>query len=164
MAKMLDAGEDALFIARRMVIFASEDVGNADPVGLMLAVNVFQACHMIGMPEARINLAQACTYLASCPKSNAAYLGINAAMHDISKGAPVTVPLHIRNAPTKLMKQEGYAENYKYPHSYPGHFVVENYFPEGMRPKVYYNPTDIGREKALRERLHKMWTGRYDED
>ncbi|MFW5701323.1 MAG: replication-associated recombination protein A [Bacteroidota bacterium] len=161
MAKMLDAGEDPLFIARRMVIFASEDVGNADPVGLMLAVNVFQACHMIGMPEARINLAQACTYLASCPKSNASYKGIEAAMSDVAGGAPVTVPLHIRNAPTELMKKEGYHEGYKYPHSYPGHFVVENYFPEGMQPKVYYKPTEIGREKAIRERLHAMWKGRY---
>jgi putative ATPase len=117
---MIDGGEDPKFIARRMVIFASEDIGNADPYALTLAVSVFHAVELIGLPEARINLAQGATYLASCPKSNASYEGIGAALSDVKKGGASAVPpLYLRNAPTDLMKEIGYGEGYRYPHNYP---------------------------------------------
>ncbi len=161
LAKMIDAGEDPKFIARRMVVFASEDIGNADPFALSLAVSIFQAVTMIGMPEARINLAQGVTYLASCPKSNASYLAIDAALADIERGCPVTVPMPLRNAPTKYMKQEGYGAGYKYPHDFPGRFVHENYFPVGMHPKQYYKPIPVGKEKLFKERLEILWKERF---
>lgn len=161
LAKMLSAGEDPRFIARRMVVFASEDIGNAEPFALSLAISVFHACELIGMPECRINLAQGATYLASCLKSNASYMAITKAMQDVEQGASLIVPLHLRNAPTKLMKEEGYSLGYKYPHDYPGHFIKEHYFPEGTEPKAYYKPTDTGREKAIKERLESYWADRY---
>lgn len=161
LAKMIDAGEDPKFIARRMIIFASEDIGNADPLALVIAVNVFNAVNVIGMPEARINLAQGVTYLASAPKSNASYMAIDTALGDIRGGAPQSVPLHLRNAPTKLMKQEGYGKGYKYPHNFPQHFVKENYFPIDSPTKVYYNPGEMGREKAIKDKLHSIWSERY---
>ncbi len=157
LAKMLEAGEDPKFIARRMVIFASEDIGNADPYAITLAVSVFQAVNLIGMPECRINLAQAVTYLASCPKSNASYLAIEQAENDIKSGYPLTVPLYLRNAPTKLMENEGYGQDYKYPHDYNNHFIEENYFPEGMQAKQYYKPGNFGKEKTFKERLKILW-------
>ena len=164
MAKMIDGGEDPKFIARRMVIFASEDIGNADPYALTLAVSVFHAVELIGLPEARINLAQGATYLASCPKSNASYEGIGAALSEVKKGGASAVPpLYLRNAPTDLMKEIGYGEGYRYPHNYPGHFVDEHYFPEQMEPKAYYRPTGEGREKFIRERLESLWKDRYRE-
>lgn len=162
LAKMLEAGEDPKFIARRMVIFASEDVGNADPLALVVAVNVFRAVEVIGIPEAAINLAQGVTYLASAPKSNASYMALNIAKAEIASGVDTTVPLHLRNAPTSYMKKEGYGSNYKYPHNYPQHFVSENYFPESIGERLYYEPTELGREKAIREKLHSIWKGRYD--
>jgi len=161
LARMLEGGEDPKFIARRMVIFASEDIGNADAYAITLAVSVFHAVEMIGLPEARINLAQAVTYLASAPKSNASYQGINEAMSEARTKQDLRVPLHLRNAPTKLMKAEGYGEGYNYPHGYPGHFVEQHYFPEGMEPKAYYRPGDEGREKYIRERLGILWKDRY---
>ncbi len=161
LARMIEGGEDPKFIARRMVIFASEDIGNADPYAITLAISVFQAVAMIGMPEARINMAQGVTYLSSAPKSNASYEGINNAMRDAKTMQDLGVPLHLRNAPTKLMKNEGYGAGYKYPHSYPAHFVPQHYFPEGMEPKVYYRPGDEGREKYLKERLALLWNERY---
>lgn len=161
LAKMLDAGEDPKFIARRMVIFASEDIGNAAPQALQIALSVFQAVTMIGMPEARINLAQGVTYLASAPKSNASYLAIDKALKDVKNTPILSVPLHLRNAPTKLMKDEGYGKNYKYPHDFDGHFVEENYFPIDFNPKVYYSPNDIGQESIIKERLKKNWKNRY---
>lgn len=161
MSRMIEGGEDPKFIARRMVIFASEDVGNADPYAVTLAVSVFHAVEMIGLPEARINLAQAATYLAGCPKSNASYQALNEAMTDVRAGGPVAVPFHLRNAPTTFMKEIGYGEGYRYPHSYPGHFVEENYFPAQMAPKAYYRPGTEGREKFLKERLEALWKGRY---
>jgi putative ATPase len=157
LAKMIDAGEDARFIARRMVIFASEDVGNSDPQALQVAVSVFQAVEMVGMPEARINLAQGATYLASTTKSNASYRGIEDALSLIRSGIKNTVPLHLRNAPTKLMKQEGYAKEYKYPHSYPNHFVREHYFPSEIDQQTLYIPTSEGYEHKLRSRLESLW-------
>jgi len=161
LARMIEGGEDPKFIARRMVIFASEDIGNADPYAITLAISVFQAVAMIGMPEARINLAQGVTYLASAPKSNASYQAVNAAMSEAKSMHDLRLPLHLRNAPTKLMKQEGYGAGYKYPHSYPAHFVAQHYFPEGMEPKAYYRPGDEGREKYIRERLGQFWNDRY---
>jgi putative ATPase len=160
LAKMLDAGEDPKFIARRMIIFASEDIGNAAPEALSMALNVFNAVNIIGMPEARINLAQGVTYLASSPKTNASYLAINQALEDIKSGINVSVPLHLRNAPTTLMKKEGYGKGYKYPHDFDGHFIEENYLPEGIN-KVYYRPQAIGREKLLKERLETLWKDKY---
>jgi putative ATPase len=161
LARMLQGGEDPKFIARRMVIFASEDIGNADPYAITLAVSVFHAVELIGLPEARINLAQGVTYLASAPKSNASYQCINEAMSEAKAMQQLMVPLHLRNAPTKLMKTEGYGEGYQYPHSYPGHFVPQRYFPEGLDPKAYYRPGDEGREKYIRERLAHLWNERY---
>ena len=161
LARMIEGGEDPKFIARRMVIFASEDIGNADPYAITLAIAVFQAVAMIGMPEARINLAQGVTYLASAPKSNASYQAVNEAMSEAKSMQERRVPLHLCNAPTKLMKQEGYGAGYKYPHSYPAHFVAQHYFPEGMEPKAYYRPGDEGREKHIRERLQLLWNDRY---
>lgn len=163
MAKMIDAGEEPRFIARRMVIFASEDIGNADPFAISLAISAFQAVEMIGMPEARINLAQCCTYLASAPKSNASYMAIEDALSAIRSGSDITVPLHLRNAPTALMKAEGFGENYQYPHSYEGHFVQEKYFPDKMSPVVFYKPSEYGREKVFKERLEFLWSERRKE-
>lgn len=163
LARMLDAGEDPLFIARRMVVFASEDIGNANPQALQIAVAVYQAVHFIGMPECRINLAHGVTYLASSPKSNSSYMGIEKALEIIRSGENAVVPLHLRNAPTNLMKQEGYGKGYQYPHDFPKHFVEEHYFPIGMEPRVLYNPTDNGEEKGISEHLHGLWTKRYEE-
>lgn len=164
LAKMIDAGEDARFIARRMVVFASEDIGNADPLALMVAVSVFQAVEFIGMPEARINLAQGVTYLASTVKSNASYMGVEKALQAIRGGVSTSVPLHLRNAPTKLMKQEGYGKEYHYPHNYPNHFVIEHYFPTDVQPITFYQPSNQGREKNIADRLQLMWTDRYKEE
>ena len=163
LARMLEGGEDPKFIARRMVIFASEDIGNADPYALTLAVSVFQAVTVIGLPEARINLAQGVTYLASALKSNASYQAINQAIGECQKAQEFSVPLHLRNAPTKLMKREGYGAGYCYPHNYPAHFVEQHYFPEGMQPKAYYHPSEEGREKGIKERLTSLWHKRYND-
>ena len=157
LAKMLDAGEDPIFIARRLVIFASEDIGNADPFALSIAVSVFQAVQIIGMPECRINLAQGVTYLACCAKSNASYLGIEEALNDIKNIKYLDIPLHLRNAPTNYMKKEGYGAGYKYPHDYENHFVEENYFPTNIKRKVYYKPTNFGKEKIFKEMLKILW-------
>lgn len=161
MARMLDAGEDPRFIARRMVIFASEDIGNADPFALTLAVSVFQAVQLIGLPEAMINLAQGVTYLASCNKSNASYMGLMNAMEYIKKSSNLSVPLHLRNAPTKLMKDEGYGDGYQYPHNFEGNFIRENYFPEGNEPSAFYKPGNFGKEQKFQERLKSLWKNRY---
>ncbi len=157
LARMLEAGEDPKFIARRMIILASEDIGNADPFALVLANNAFSAIDKIGMPEARIVLSQAATYLASTYKSNAAYLAIDKAMNEAKNGKPYPVPLHLRNAPTKLMKEEGYSDGYLYPHNYPGHFSEQEYLPPELNNEVYYEPTQEGREKRFFERLSSLW-------
>lgn len=161
LARMLQGGEDPKFIARRMVVFASEDIGNADPYAITLAVSVFHAVEIIGLPGARINLAQGVTYLASAPKSNASYQGLNEAMSEAKSMQELRVPLHLRNAPTKLMKAEGYGEGYHYPHSYPGNFILQHYFPESLAPRAYYRPGHEGREKYIRERLTLLWNKRY---
>ncbi|GAB1369968.1 replication-associated recombination protein A [Candidatus Kapaibacterium sp.] len=163
LAKMIESGEDPKFIARRMVIFASEDIGNADTNALNVAVNVFNAVNLIGLPECRINLAQGVIYLSSAPKSNASYLAIDSALSDIRAGVDTSVPLHLRNAPTKLMKTEGYGKDYKYPHDYENHFVVENYFPVSFS-KQYYFPTDEGIESKIKQRLSKLWSNKKKSD
>jgi len=160
LARMLEGGEDPVFIARRLIILASEDIGNAEPYALSLANAGLQAVHAIGMPEARIVLSQVCTYLAACPKSNAAYLAIDRAIEDVRKHPVLTVPLHLRNAPTGMMKNMNYGKDYKYPHDYPEHFVAETYLPEELLHTVYYNPTRLGREKTLHERLARLWPHR----
>jgi putative ATPase len=160
MARMLEAGEDPLFIARRMVILASEDVGNADPQALVVANAAFQAVHAVGLPEARIILSQAATYLASAPKSNAAYLAINEAQEDVRKGRPEPVPMHLRNAPTRLMADMGYAQGYKYAHNFEGGFAGQEHLPPRLKDRVYYRPKDIGHEKTIKERLEGWWPKR----
>ena len=160
LARMLEGGEDPLFIARRLVVLASEDIGNASPNGLVLAEAAFSAVDKIGMPEARIILAQCTTYLASSPKSNAAYLGIENAFSDVRNKTLFPVPIHLRNAPTKLMKSIGYGKEYKYPHDFDNHFIVENYLPEELKNTQYYFPTENGQEKTLKERLKSLWKNR----
>lgn len=159
LARMLEGGEDPKFIARRMIILASEDIGNADPYALTLATSCFTAIDYIGMPEARIVLAQAATYLAAAPKSNAAYLAIEQALDDVRKLPNLPVPLHLRNAPTQLMKELGYGEAYRYSHDFPEHFVQQQYLPDNLRDRLYYKPTDIGQERSLKERLLRLWKG-----
>jgi putative ATPase len=164
MARMLEGGEDPKFIARRMVILASEDVGNADPYALTLAVATFNGIDVIGMPEGRILLAQCATYLASVPKSNAAYLAIGEAIHDVRDSKLYPVPLHLRNAPTKLMENMDYGKGYKYSHDFSdsneSHFAEQNYFPEEIKDRIYYRPTENGREKTIKERLERLWKKR----
>ncbi|MGE5811860.1 MAG: replication-associated recombination protein A [Ignavibacteria bacterium] len=157
LARMLEGGEDPLFIARRLVILASEDIGNASPNGLVLAEAAFSAVDKIGMPEPRIILAQCATYLASVPKSNASYMGMEQAYSDVKNKPLYPVPLHLRNAPTKLMEEIGYGSEYKYPHKYKDHFLEENYFPEKLEGSQYYFPTELGQEKSLKDRLKSLW-------
>jgi len=153
LARMLEAGEDPLFIVRRLVIFASEDIGNADPRALQMALAVQQAVHFVGLPEARINLAQGVTYLATAPKSNASYLGIDEALAEVRKSGALPVPKHIRNAPTKLMKQLDYGKGYKYAHDYQDGFAEQTHLPEQIGARKFYRPTDRGYEKLIAERM-----------
>jgi putative ATPase len=161
LARMLAAGEDVVFIARRLIILASEDIGNAEPYALSLATAGLQAVHAIGMPEAKIVLSQVTTYLASCPKSNAAYNAISNAEDDLKTHPILPVPLHLRNAPTSLMRDLDYASGYKYPHDFPQHFVTEKYRPDEIQDNIYYHPTSLGREKNVLERLIQLWPSRY---
>lgn len=154
LAVMIDAGEDPLFIARRIIIFASEDVGNAAPQGLQIAVSAFQALERVGMPEGRIVLAQAVTFLAACPKSNAAYRGIDSALEFI-QGKRISVPNHLRNAPTATHRKEGAGKGYKYPHDSSGHYVEQEYMPDDIRAQFYF-PTKEGQELRLLERLRML--------
>jgi putative ATPase len=160
LARMLEAGEDPKFVARRLIILASEDIGNAEPYALTLATACFTAVDYIGMPEARIILAQATTYLASCPKSNASYMSIERATADVKDNPYLPVPLHLRNAPTKLMKELGYHKDYKYAHSFDSHFVEQQYLPDVIKDKIYYEPSEIGREAALKKYLESIWKKR----
>jgi len=153
MMRMLEAGEDPLFIARRMVIFAAEDVGNAEPQALQVAVAVKDAVHFVGLPEGRIPLAQAATFLATCPKSNASYKAMLAAAEDARARGPLPVPLHVRNAPTPLMKGLGYGRGYDYPHDHPDALVEQQYLPDALVGRRYYEPSDRGAEAAIGERL-----------
>jgi putative ATPase len=160
LARMLDAGEDPVFIARRMVILASEDIGNAMPNALVLANAAFDTVTKIGMPEARITLAQAATYLASCPKSNASYHALIKAEGAVREDPERPVPLHLRNPVTGLMKAMDYGKDYQYAHNHPGHFVEMNCLPEGLEDKIFYDPSDQGQEQAIAERLKSWWKKR----
>jgi putative ATPase len=156
MMRMIEAGEDALFIVRRMVIFAAEDIGNADPRALQVAIAAKDAVHFVGLPEGRIPLAQAVTYLATAPKSNASYKAMLAAAKDVEEHGALAVPLHLRNAPTGLMKNLGYGKDYKYAHNYDGHIVDQQHLPQELAGRKYYTPSDAGYEKQITERL-KYW-------
>lgn len=164
LARMLEGGEDPLFIARRLVILASEDIGNAEPYALTLATGCYQAVHAVGMPEARIILSQTTTYLASCPKSNAAYKAIEAALSDARKFRDQPVPLHLRNAKSQLMKELSYGKGYQYSHNYQDHFSDQQFLPDRLKDRVYYQPTEQGREKQLKARLKQMRPERYPDD
>jgi putative ATPase len=153
MMRMVEAGEDPLFIARRMVIFASEDVGNADPRALQVAIAVKEAVDFVGLPEGVIPLAQGVTYLASAPKSNASYRAMRAAGEDAKTLGALPVPLHLRNAPTPMMKGLGYGKDYRYPHDYEGALVAQNYLPDELGEKIYYEPSERGYEIRIREFL-----------
>jgi len=159
LGRMIEAGEDPLYIARRMIRFASEDVGMADPQALPIAVSAMQAFHFVGLPEGTLALAQAAVYLATAPKSNALYVAYQEIEKDV-RGAPnMPVPLHIRNAPTSLMKDLGYGKDYKYPHDFPEHFVEEEYLPENLKGRTYYRPADLGFEREIKKRL-EYWRKR----
>jgi putative ATPase len=153
LGRMLEAGEDPLYIARRMIRFASEDIGNADPQALQIAVSAMQAFHFIGLPEGDLALAQATLYLATAPKSNAIYTAYQYVKKDIREIENMPVPLHIRNPVTSLMKDLGYGKDYKYPHDYPDHFIEEEYLPENLKGRTYYHPTEQGFEKEIKRRL-----------
>lgn len=161
LARMIAGGEDVKFIARRMVILASEDIGNANPNALLMATNCFQAVTMIGYPEARIILSQCATYLAASPKSNAAYMAINQAQSLVAQTGDLPVPLHIRNAPTKLMKQQGYGKDYKYSHDFENHFSAQEYLPDAIANTRLYDPARNPREDELRKYLKALWKEKY---
>ena len=161
LARMIEAGEDPLFIARRMLILASEDIGNANPNALLLANTCFDAVNKIGWPESRIILAQTVTYLASSPKSNAAVAAIDAAQALVRGTGDLPVPLHLRNAPTKLMKDLGYGQEYKYAHSFQGNFVKQEFLPDTIRGTKLYDPQDNPRERELRKNLRDKWKDKY---
>lgn len=161
LARMIEGGEDVKFIARRLVILASEDIGNANPNALLLATNCFEAVKIIGYPEARIILSQCVTYLASSPKSNAAYMAINQAQALVREKGDLSVPLHLRNAPTKLMKDLNYGKAYKYSHDFPGNFVNQEFLPEEIKGLKLYDPGENARENELRKYLSTKWQGKY---
>jgi len=157
LARMLEAGEDPLYIARRMVRFASEDIGMADPQALVIAMSAQQAVHFIGMPEGNLALAEAAVYLATAPKSNSLYEAYTLVQEEIKQGADDTVPLHLRNPVTPLMKQTGYGKGYKYAHDYPEHFVEQQNLPDSLQGKKFYTPGEQGYEKQVIERLNNWW-------
>lgn len=161
LARMIEGGEDPLFIARRLVILASEDIGNANPTALVIATNCFQAVNVIGNPESRIILSQAVTYLAASAKSNAAYLAIAAASEAVQRTGDLPVPLYLRNAPTKLMKEIGYGTDYKYAHSYENNFSGQEYLPKEISGMTFYEPGNNAREKEMRDFLKKLWKDKY---
>ncbi len=162
LARMIDSGEDPLFIARRMLILASEDIGNANPNALLLANTCFDAVNKIGYPECRIILSQTAIYLATSKKSNASYIAIDSALAEIRQSGDLPVPMHIRNAPTKLMKQLGYGDNYKYAHDYEGNFVQQQFLPDEIKGKKFYDPQDNDKENKIRNDLKQKWFGVYD--
>ena len=161
LARMIEGGEDVKFIARRMLILASEDIGNANPTAMILANNTFQAVTTIGYPEARIILSQCAIYLASSPKSNASYKAINKAQQVVKQTGDLSVPIHLRNAPTKLMKELGYGKDYQYAHDYESNFAFQDYLPDELQGETFYEPSDNPRENALRDYLKKLWGERY---
>ena len=163
MARMIEGGEDPQFIARRMVISASEDIGLANPNALLLANAAFDTVMKIGWPEARIALAEACVYLATSPKSNSAYLGIDNALSVVRETGNLPVPLHLRNAPTQLMKSLGYSDGYQYPHDHPGHFIPQQYLPDDLREKRIWHAQHSPAEQKLYERMVNYWGKRFED-
>ncbi len=161
LARMVEGGEDPLFIARRMVILASEDIGNANPNALLMATTTMQAAQMIGWPESRIILSQCAVYLACSPKSNASYMAIGAAQAEVRKSGDLPVPLHLRNAPTKLMKDLGYGANYKYSHEGEGNFLDQEYLPDALKGNAFYQPGPNPREREHAELIARIWKGKY---
>jgi len=161
LARMLNGGEDLKFIARRLVISASEDIGLANPNAMLLANACFQAVNTVGYPESRIMLAECVIYLANSPKSNSAYNAINSAMEFAQKTGDLPVPLHLRNAPTKLMEQLGYGTEYKYAHDYKGHFVEQEFMPENISGTTFYFPQDNPAEQKAKDTIQKLWNGKY---
>ncbi|MDP6549308.1 MAG: replication-associated recombination protein A [Dehalococcoidia bacterium] len=157
LARMIQAGEDPMFIARRLVVLAAEDIGLARPAALTVAVAAQQAVHFLGMPEGRIPLAEATVYLATVPKSNSAYLAIDRALQDAKERANEPVPLHLRNAVTGLMRQLGYGKDYKYSHDFPEHFVEQEFLPPALKGRRYYQPSQEGSEKEIAERMKRWW-------
>jgi len=162
MARMIEAGEDPRFIARRIVVHASEDVGNADPLALLVATAAAQAVEFVGLPEARINLAQAVTYIACAPKSNAVVTSIDRAQEDVRKGKLAPVPKHLRDTSYRGAEKLGHGQGYQYPHNFPGHHVEQEYLPDGTKSRPYYEPSDQGYEKKIRERM--KWWGHIAKD
>ena len=162
LARMIQGGEDPLFIARRMIILASEDIGNANPTALVLATACFDACHKIGYPECRIVLSQTAVYLAGSAKSNASYMAIEEALQWVKDSGNLPVPMHLRNAPTSVMKHLGYGKDYAYAHNYPGNFVNLEYLPDKISGKVFYNPGENAREKEIRDFLKRRWQQKYN--
>ncbi|GJM29791.1 MAG: ATPase AAA [Cyclobacteriaceae bacterium] len=162
LARMIEGGEEVKFIARRLVILASEDIGNANPTALVMATNCFQAVNMIGYPEAEIILSQCVTYLACSPKSNASYMAVKMAKNLVREHGDLPVPLSIRNAPTKLMKAEGYGEGYQYAHDHPGNFIKHEFLPKELEGTKLYDPGKNSREQELRARLKAMWQDKYN--
>jgi len=161
LARMIEGGEDAKFIARRMLILASEDIGNANPTALILANNTFQAVNIIGFPESRIILSQCAVYLASSAKSNASYEAIGKAQSIVKETGDLSVPLHLRNAPTKLMKELDYGKNYKYAHSFENNFAEQEFLPDEIKNTKIYEPGNNARENTIRDFLKKLWKGKY---
>lgn len=157
MARMIAGGEDPLFIARRMIILAAEDIGLANPNALLIAQACLDAVHKIGMPESRIILSEAAIYLATSPKSNSAYMAIDAALAEVEKSGDLPVPLHLRNAPTRLMKELGYGDEYKYAHSYPGNFVEQQFLPDNLSVSNFYEPGINAKEAEIKKRLQSLW-------
>jgi putative ATPase len=161
LARMIEGGEDVKFIARRMLILSSEDIGNANPTAFIMANNTFQAVATIGYPESRIILSQCAVYLATSPKSNASYLAIGSAQQLVKQTGDLSVPIHLRNAPTKLMKELGYGEDYKYSHDYANNFAEQEFLPEAIKETVLYNPGNNSRENSTREFLKNRWKNKY---
>ena len=162
LARMIEGGEDVKFIARRLVISASEDIGNANPTALIMATNTFQAVSVIGYPESRILLSQCAVYLATSPKSNASYIAIGKAQQAVKQTGDLSIPIHLRNAPTRLMKELGYGEDYKYSHDYANSFVDQEFLPYEISGTVFYEPGENAREKSIREFLKNRWQLKYN--
>lgn len=161
LARMIEGGEDPAFIARRLIISASEDIGLANPNALLLANAAFDAVMKIGWPEGRIPLAEATVYLATSPKSNSGYMGIGAALEKVRQSGNLPVPLHLRNAPTELMKKLGYSKGYKYAHDYEGNFVNQQYLPDEIKNTVFWTPQDNPSESRMKERMERIWNRKY---
>jgi putative ATPase len=159
---MIEGGEDVKFIARRLVILASEDIGNANPNALLLTTNCFQAVNLIGYPESRIILSQCVTYLAASAKSNASLVAISTAQSMVAKTGDLPVPMHIRNAPTKMMKEMGYSKGYAYAHDYDNNFVSQEFLPDEIKGTRFYNPGNNPREDELRKYLKNLWKEKYN--